>query len=165
MDSRYRSRRPRWRNAALGAAALAGAALLRTAAASGPPAISPEAAAAISAANAQWLPAMKRADVAAIVAPYADDAVFVTAAGEAVRGRAAIAELYRARLTGIVISGGDIVSDGRVAATADLVYEWGHAWLDRTLPDGRHAHGGGPYLTVWRRDESGHWRIIRNVVF
>src|ERR1700684_812133 len=34
----------------------------------------PQAAAAIRAANADWLPAMRRADAAAIAAPYADDA-------------------------------------------------------------------------------------------
>jgi len=161
----HSSTRIHWRSAALGAAALAGTALLLTVTAGAPPAISPQAGAAISAANAQWLPAMKRGDVATIVAPYADDAVFVTAAGEAVRGRTAIAELYRARLASSAVTGGDIVSEGRVAATPELVYEWGHASLLLRHQDGTRAQGGGSYLTVWRRDQSGHWLIIRNVVF
>jgi len=131
-----------------------------------PPAVSAEADAAIRAANAQWLPAMKRRDVAAILAPYAEDALFVTSRGEALRGRASIADLYRKRLAAIAaVTGGDIVSDGRVVAASDLVYEWGHASLLLTRKDGTQAKGGGPYLTVWRRDSSGHWLIIRNVVF
>jgi uncharacterized protein (TIGR02246 family) len=131
-----------------------------------PPAVSAEADTAIRAANAQWLPAMKRRDVAAILAPYAEDALFVTSEGEALRGRASIADLYRKRLAAIAaVTGGDIVSDGRVVAASDLVYEWGHASLVLTRKDGTQAKGGGPYLTVWRRDSSGHWLIIRNVVF
>lgn len=131
-----------------------------------PPAVSVEADAAIRAANSQWLPAMKRGDVAAIVAPYAMDALFVTSQGEVLRGRAAIADIYRKRLAVIAaVTDGDIVSDGRVVAASDLIYEWGHASLVLTRKDGTQAKGGGPYLTVWRRDSSGHWLIIRNVVF
>ncbi len=155
-----------WRALIRTGAALVAAALALPAAAADPPGISPAAAAAISEANAQWLPAMKRGDVAAIVAPYADDALFVTTKGETIRGRAAIADLYRQRLAAIAgVVDGDLVSDGRVAATAELVYEWGHAVLVQAHKDGSHSRGGGPYLTVWQRDGAGHWHIIRNVVF
>lgn len=40
---------------------------------------------------------MQRQDAKAIVEPYADDAVFVLATGESVRGRAAIEQLMRNR--------------------------------------------------------------------
>lgn len=155
-----------WRAVIRGGTACLAAVLLLPAAAADPPAISAAAAAAIGDANAQWLPAMKRGDVAAIVAPYADDALFVTARGDTIRGRAAIAELYRQRLAAIAgVVAGDLVSDGRVAATPELVYEWGHAALVVAHKDGSHSRGGGPYLTAWQRDGAGHWRIIRNVVF
>ena len=52
---------------------------------------------AIARANTDWLPAMQRQDADAIVDPYADDAVFVTATGESVKGREAIARLMRDR--------------------------------------------------------------------
>ncbi|HYM26609.1 MAG TPA: DUF4440 domain-containing protein [Steroidobacteraceae bacterium] len=155
-----------WRAVIGTGAAFLATVLLVPAAAADPPEVSAAAAAAISDANAQWLPAMKRGDVAAIVAPYADDALFVTARGDTIRGRAAIAELYRQRLAAIAgVVAGDLVSDGRVAATPELVYEWGHAALVLAHQDGSHSRGGGPYLTVWQRDGAGHWRIIRNVVF
>jgi len=155
------------RRARLFAGAALGAVLLAAAAAAAaPPPVSAEATAAINEANAQFLPAMKRGDVAAIVAPYSDDALFVTAEGASVRGREAIAALYRQRLAAIAgVVAGDIVSDGRVAASAALVYEWGHATLVVAHKDGSHSRGGGPYLTVWQRDGAGHWHIVRNIVF
>ncbi len=155
-----------WRAVIRGGAACLAAVLLLPPAAADPPALSAAAAAAIGEANAQWLPAMKRGDVAAIVVPYAEDALFVTAQGDSIRGRAAIAELYRQRLAAIAgVVAGELVSDGRVAATPELVYEWGHASLLVAHKDGSHSRGGGPYLTVWQRDGAAHWHIIRNVVF
>ncbi len=149
-----------------GIAILASTALVTTITAGGPPPISAAAATAIREANTQWLPAMKRGDVAAIVAPYSQDALFVTAKGEAVRGHDAIAELYRSRLAAVAaVVGGDIVSDGEVAATPDLVYEWGHGSLILMQKDGGQSKGGGPYLTVWHKDSAGHWLIVRNIVF
>ena len=59
-------------------------------AAAPPERVPADARAAIAAANAAWVPAMQRQDVAAIVEPYADDGVFVTPTGESVKGRAAI---------------------------------------------------------------------------
>jgi ketosteroid isomerase-like protein len=37
--------------------------------------------------------------------------------------------------------------------------------LDVRGGTGQQAMSSGQYLTVWRRDSSGHWLIIRNVVF
>ncbi|HET9329382.1 MAG TPA: hypothetical protein VFO23_02565 [Steroidobacteraceae bacterium] len=64
-----------WRAVVRGGAACLAAVLLLPAAAAEPPALSAAAAAAIGDANAQWLPAMKRADVAAIVAVHRGCAV------------------------------------------------------------------------------------------
>jgi ketosteroid isomerase-like protein len=30
---------------------------------------------------------------------------------------------------------------------------------------GRPVISGGPYLTAWRRDADGHWKIVRNIAF
>ena len=45
---------------------------------------------AILRANSEWATAMQSGDVDMIVKPYANDAVFVTTAGESIRGREAI---------------------------------------------------------------------------
>ncbi len=123
-----------------------------------------DARATIAAANAAWVPAMQRQDTAAIVEPYADDAVFVTATGESVQGRAAIARLMRDRFakTGRLVAG-TIAEDGLVKV-GDLIYEWGHAEMRLAPPGGgADVRAAGRYLTVWRRDADGIWRISRNL--
>jgi uncharacterized protein (TIGR02246 family) len=113
----------------------------------------------IAKANADWLEAMKRQDVAAIVEPYDDDAVFVTAAGDSVRGRSAIERLMRERFTTTgPVTGGRIVQDGlRVAGT--MIYEWGHA----DLTTARAGAARGRYLTVWHKNGDAVWCIARNL--
>ena len=97
------------------------------------------ASATIAKANADWLEAMKRQDVAAVVEPYDDDAIFVTATGESVRGRSAIAQLMRERFakTGRV-TGGRIVQDG-ITVAGTMIYEWGHA-VSRSWRRGERPH-------------------------
>ncbi len=134
------------------------------AAASAADAVPVDARAAIARANDDWLPAMKRQDAKAIAEVYADDGVFVLPGGDSVKGRAAIEQMMRERFrrTGPVV-GGTLTQDNLVAA-GSMIYEWGHAEI---------AMGGGGnqsasrvsarYLTVWQRDGSGRWRIIRNL--
>lgn len=119
----------------------------------------------IQSANTEWIIAMRQGDVETIVKPYALDAVFVTAEGESIRGRAAIRDLYRTRLSGT----GSVVSatiEHRGAATGDhgLVFEWGFGAVTTRSADGSVTTRGGPYLTVWKLEEHEKWDILRNVV-
>ena len=118
----------------------------------------------IDAANADWVPAMKRRDARAIAAFYAVDGTFIKADGESVRGRAAVEIMYADRMTSdFVLKSGTLVQDGVVVA-GDLIYEWGHAETEFER-GGKAGRAGGKYLTVWRRNDAGKWEIIRNVVF
>ncbi len=117
----------------------------------------------IDATNAAWLDAMKRHDAAAIAAIYGDDAVFVTPAGDSLRGRAAIEAFERDRFaTNGRVLDGSIADDG-VTRTGKYVYEWGHATLRMAGPLGSPSTVTGRFLTVWAQDASGRWRIIRNL--
>jgi ketosteroid isomerase-like protein len=84
--------------------------------------------------------------------------------GDSVKGRAAIEQLMRDRFsrTGPVVDG-TLTQDNLVAA-GSMIYEWGHAELEMggrgTLSPARVT---ARYLTVWQRDASGRWRIIRNL--
>ena len=119
--------------------------------------------AAIDSVNAAWLPALQRKDGAAIADAYADDGVLMAAAGETVRGRAAVEQAMRAMAArGGSVLGGRLVQDGITRAGA-LIYEWGHADLEVARPGAAPAHVTGRYLTVWRQDPGGRWRIIRNL--
>src|SRR6185503_11160115 len=81
----------------------------------------------IEAANAAWLPGLKRRDAESIAAAYADSGLFVSADGTTIRGRAAVARMYTARFPRLgEIRGGAVVQDGLVVAGPALVYEWGH---------------------------------------
>ena len=123
-----------------------------------------DARAAIARANDEWLPAMQRQDAKTIVDPYADDGVFVMPDGESVKGRTAIEQLMRERFKRMGrILGGTLKQDDLVAV-GSMIYEWGHAELEVAGTAGQPpARSTGRYLTVWKRDASGRWRIIRNL--
>jgi len=127
-------------------------------------AVPADARATIDSVNAAWLPELQRKDAASIAEPYADDGVLVTATGETFRGRAAVEQAMRASLAGIGAAqvGGRLVQDG-ITRVGNLIYEWGHAELEITRPGAQPAHVTGRYLTVWRQDATGRWRILRNL--
>lgn len=118
----------------------------------------------IEQANSDWAAAMRSGNVDIIVNPYAADAVFVTAGGDSIRGREAIKAFYRDRLAKTVIVSASIHHQGAAAADHGLVYEWGTGFVGTRSSTGDIKQAGGPYLTVWKRDDSGVWKIIRNVV-
>lgn len=116
--------------------------------------------------DADWLPAMKAGDAERLAEPYARDAVFVTPDGKAILGHDAIAELYRAgAASGRKVIDGGIHRLGAREGGGGMVYEWGRGGSTRVGPDGVRMTHEGQYLTVWKRDEAGAWRIIRNMAF
>lgn len=122
----------------------------------------------IDAANAAWLPGLQHRDAQAIVAAYADSGLFIAVDGAVTRGRAAIAQLYAARFPRLrEIRGGDVVQEGLTVVAPNLIYEWGHAWVEMApaAAGGSPVRSGGRYLTVWQRQPDGHWRITRNLTF
>ena len=122
-----------------------------------------EAKPAIDKANKDWLPAIERQDAKELAAPYADNGIFLTATGESVVGRTAIERLYQDRFAKARVLDGELIQDG-LTAQGTLIYEWGHARID-SEHDGQRSTRTGAYLTVWRRDPDGVWRIIRNLTF
>jgi uncharacterized protein (TIGR02246 family) len=120
----------------------------------------------ILAVNADWVPAMKAHDARRVAAPYADDAVFVVPDGQVLRGRAAIETATEARFKpGREVVSGGLQQDGLTFGGAGLIYEWGHGGLTVRDADGQTHSTSGPYLTVWKRDAAGQWRIVRNLAF
>jgi uncharacterized protein (TIGR02246 family) len=119
----------------------------------------------ITRANSEWVIAMKSGDADAIAAPYAVDAVFVTLDGDGLHGRAAIRDMYRARLSGnapVLLA--TIEHRGAASGDRDLVYEWGMGTVTTRSASGAAETRSGAYLTVWKRQGNARWEIIRNVV-
>jgi uncharacterized protein (TIGR02246 family) len=117
----------------------------------------------IEAANADWVPAMKRKDARAIASFYAPAGILVVPRGEPIVGREAVEKFYAGQMAaGFRFVGGGIVQDGVVLAPGPLIYEWGHADIE-VERDGKVVRSAGNYLTVWKRGDSGTWQIIRNL--
>ena len=123
-----------------------------------------EAAPFIDRANAEWGTAIVAGDVDTIVAPYAEDGVFILPDGKAVEGKAAIRQMYAARPKRAQIVEASATSDGRVAAGPDDVYEWGSASATVKTDTGTVHRNLGQFLTVWHRQKA-KWVITRNLAF
>lgn len=117
---------------------------------------------AIEAGNAQWIDGFRRADASPVADSFAEDAVNVGKDGTTDRGRDAIAARMRDYLktTGPATSArvdiGDFVVDG------DLVYEWGRSDARFSPKAGGPDRRVGRYLTCWKRQPDGTWKIFRN---
>lgn len=119
----------------------------------------------IEAANADWIPAMQAHDAARIASAYAEDGLFILPDGKVIAGRAAVEALTQKRFTpGFKVLSGGLTQDGLTYADG-VIIEWGHGGLTSTDASGQTRTSSGPYLTVWKRDAAGQWRIIRNLVF
>lgn len=118
----------------------------------------------IDSANAEWLPALRRKDGAAIAARYADDGVVVMGNGQSVHGRAAIERAIGESVAQMpAVAGGQLVQEG-LARSGPLLYEWGRGELELTGEGGETpVRVVARYLTVWKAGEDGRWRIIRNL--
>jgi ketosteroid isomerase-like protein len=113
----------------------------------------------IDAGNRAWIDGMKRGDARLIAATYAEDALDCGPTGECTQGRAAIERRLgdRCRKLGRAVSA-SVTSKGAVQQ-GDFVYEWGEA--EASFAAGNRI--AGRFLTVWRKETAGGWKIFRNM--
>ena len=117
----------------------------------------------IDKANSDWARAIVIGDAEVLSAPYAKDGVFVAPDGTAIHGRAGVRTMYLRRPSDAKVLHASIKSDGRTAADADDVYEWGSAQMT-VRSRGKQRVVSGRYLTVWHRSGE-QWLIVRNIAF
>ena len=118
--------------------------------------------AAIEAANARFVEAFKRGDKAGMVANYADDAVVMMPNEEAWRGRDSLDRGFSGFLSQMSFKDGSFTT-ADVLLTGDLAVETGtFAWTlqPKTGPE---IKDKGKYLTVWRAQPDGTWKIVRDI--
>lgn len=112
--------------------------------------------------NAQWMDGFRRADAAPIAESFAEDAVNVGRDGACDRGREAI----RTRMAEFLKSSGPAsdarVDVGQVVVDGDLAYEWGRSDARFSGRSGGPTRRAGRYLTCWKKQPDGSWKIYRN---
>ena len=110
--------------------------------------------------NREWLDGMKVRNAELMARAYAPDAVNCNPKGECLNGHDAIEKYFATRVAAMKsnVTGGSVTSK-KIVRDGEFAYEWGSAVV--TFADGKTF--GGRYLTVWRHDADGKWRIIRNL--
>jgi uncharacterized protein (TIGR02246 family) len=122
-----------------------------------------EARIAIAKVNNEWLTAIKTGDFKTIAAPYGDSGVFVTTTGESITGAKMIEKYHQDRAKVLAsIKEVQLVQEG-ITMAGEFVYEWGWVNFEVSSAEHRKENLSGRYLTVWKKDPSGQWSIIRNL--
>ena len=116
----------------------------------------------IEAANAKFIEAFKRGDKAGLTANYADDAIVMMPNEEAWRGRAGLDKGFGGFLSQMSFKDGTVTTSD-VMVAGDLAVETGtFAWTLQPK-SGPEIKDKGKYLTVWKRQADGVWKIVRDI--
>jgi uncharacterized protein (TIGR02246 family) len=110
----------------------------------------------------QWAKEWSAGNIDALMALYAEDAVFLTATGSRTTGRAAIRELFEKALAA---STSDLHVQSKVTEqSGQLAYDSGqYEETTTTTTGGVKRSGSGNYLVVLRRDRRKQWRIVQHM--
>jgi ketosteroid isomerase-like protein len=111
----------------------------------------------IRGAEPRFIAAFNAGNADAVSAFYADDAVLLVPNAPIARGTAAIRDAFRAAF-GAGHPTLNFAPD-RIAQSGDVAYEYGHY----TMQMGS-ANDQGNFVTVWRRQPNGDWKIVEDSV-
>jgi uncharacterized protein (TIGR02246 family) len=119
--------------------------------------------AAIEAANAKLVEAFKKGDKTGLMANYAADAVVMMPNEEAWRGREGMDKGFSGFLGQFTFKEGAATTTD-VMVAGDLAIETGtYAWTMQPKAGGAEIKDKGKYLTVWKRQSDGTWKIVRDI--
>jgi len=108
----------------------------------------------------QWAKEWSAKNLDALMALYAEDAVFLTATGSRTTGRVAIRKLFEKALAA---STSDLHVQSKVnEQSGQLAYDSGE-YEETTTTGAVKRSGGGNYLVVLRRDGRKQWRIVQHM--
>lgn len=117
---------------------------------------------AIDQGNAKVIDALQRADSAGLAAAYDDDAVAMMSGMPAWRGKAGIMTQGMALLQQVKFS--DIkFNTTSVDVGGDFAIETGTYEMTVTPKGGKPAPDKGKYVTVWKKQADGSWKIYRDI--
>ena len=117
---------------------------------------------AIDSANTRFIAAIERGDSATAVASYADDAVIMMPNDQTWRGLDAARKGFAGFLSQASIKNAKASTDD-VMVRGDLAVETGHYEWTIVPKGGKEMKDKGKYLTVWKRQADGAWKIVRDI--
>ncbi len=121
-----------------------------------------DARAAIDAGNKAYIEAMANADAAAFADVYDTDGRRLAGGGEVVRGRKAIMDHIGSFFTRIGPVSATIET-AEVWLIDDVAYESGRWTYTFTPPGDNRRTIGGRYVTIWRLQKDGGWKIYADM--
>lgn len=113
----------------------------------------------IMAGNQAWIDGFKAGDAGHMTFGFSDDSVDCNAAGECVKGLAAITARFKEAIARFGRATGAWVRSDAVRVDDDLAYESGYSQVHFASGAVRQ----GRFSTVWKRQRDGHWKIFRNM--
>ncbi len=117
---------------------------------------------AIESANQDFVVALKKKDMKYITDAFEPDAVLMVPGVDGIYGREQIAKYFSAFVASYVIDEtGSVTQDVTVAA--HTAYETGLYTMSTHSGSSPVTADHGKYLCVWKRDDDGHWRIVREI--
>ena len=117
---------------------------------------------AIDAANQRSVAAMMAGDAAGAMGNYADDATVMMPMTATMNGRAAIEAGMKGMMDMMKFNDVKFTTTDVIAA-GDLAIETGKYAMTTTMKGAKPVSDSGKYLTVWKRQADGNWKIIRDI--
>ena len=115
----------------------------------------------IQAQSQQWSKASSVRDSASFVTFYADDATVMLPNEPAIHGMDAIKAVFTPMMQDPSFSFS--FSTDKVEVSGVLAYTQGALTLQTTGRDGKPIRDTGKYLTVWKKQSDGSWKVIEDI--
>ncbi|MHB1096355.1 MAG: YybH family protein [Gemmatimonadaceae bacterium] len=116
----------------------------------------------IEAANARFADAAKKGDKATMLANYTADAVVMMPGAPATQSTAALDSAFTAFLAQLTLKEATFTTTD-VMLAGDLAVETGTFAFTLAPKKGNDISEKGKYLTVWKHQADGSWKIIRDI--
>ena len=122
--------------------------------------------AAINALGDQYAAAVNSNDAAAVAATYADDAIMMDPGEAAIEGKQAIQAVYEARAkenAGKTVAFTFAFTQLETQVAGDWAYDRGNYTVTVTPKSGKPMERSNKYLTIYKRQPDGSWKIYRDI--